>query len=159
MPTDDDRSALEGATAALAAARAPRERLWSAADALARSIAAPAPGRIERWRTLVAGRLATVRDEWEHHVVAAEADDGLFAEIMTRAPRLAHAIDRLRGEHTALRARMATLATGAEAVTDDGGVAASREGLLELVSDLARHRHRGVDLVYEAYDTDISAGD
>jgi hypothetical protein len=145
--------------AALGAARAPRERLWGAVDALEAAIAAPAPGRIEAWRQLASTRLRDVSEAWAEHITTTEADDGLFAEIMGFAPRFAHAIERLRHEHETLRAAISASAVGLDAAVDESGVDASRADLLDLLALLARHRHRGIDLVYDAYNTDISAGD
>lgn len=145
--------------AALAAASAPRERLWGAVVALEGAIAAPAPGRVEAWRKLASERLRGVSDAWIEHITITEADDGLFAEIMGLAPRLAHAIERLRREHESLRAAISASAVRLDAVVDEPGVDTSRGDLIDLIGLLSRHRHRGVDLVYDAYNTDISAGD
>ena len=145
--------------AALVAAGAPRERLWGAVVALEGAIAAPAPGRVEAWRKLASDRLRGVSDAWTEHITTTEADDGLFAEIMGFAPRLAHAIDLLRQEHESLRAEITASADRLDAVVDESGVDVSRADLLDLIALLSRHRHRGVDLVYDAYNTDISAGD
>lgn len=40
-----------------------------------------------------------------------------------------------------------------------GGVGAAREAALDLLGLLSRHRHRGADFVYDAYDFDIGGGD
>ena len=54
---------------------------------------------------------------------------------------------------------MSASAVRLDAVVDESGVDAGRADLLDLVALLSRHRHRGVDLVYDAYNTDISSGD
>jgi hypothetical protein len=146
-------------TPALAAAGPTRERLWAAVDDLERAVTAPAPGRVDAWRARSAATLETLLAEWGDHIRLAEAEGGLFDEIMDQEPRLAHAIERLRHEHVELADKLGSAATALERVADESGVAASRAALVGLIGGLSLHRHRGVDLVYEAYNTDISADD
>lgn len=144
---------------ALAAAGPKRERLWSAVGLLEQALTAPAPGRVDVWRARTATALEALRGEWGDHRRVTEADDGLFVEIMDREPRLAHAIERLRHEHRELADEMRAVASALGRVGDEDGVAGIRTELVQLIARLSLHRHRGVDLVYDAYNTDISAGD
>ena len=44
-------------------------------------------------------------------------------------------------------------------MTDDDGVEATREQAVELIKALLLHRHRGAELVYDAYNVDVATGD
>jgi hypothetical protein len=144
---------------ALTAAAPGRERLWAAVAELEQALAAPAPGRVDDWRARAEARLEALRAEWDNHVQTTEGDDGLFAEIMDMEPRLAHAIDRLRHEHRELADEMSGANAALGRVADEDGVTKTRTELVQLLARLSLHRHRGVDLVYDAYNTDISADD
>lgn len=147
-------------TQAFAAARQRREDVRDALGALERALAAPAPGREAAWGTDAASAARTLLDAWDAHVVTTEDPDGLFAEVMERAPRLAHQIDRLRAEHDLVRAeldaaldRLVAVAAGNDHIDD------AREVALAALAGIVRHRHRGADLVWEAYNADIGAAD
>jgi hypothetical protein len=47
----------------------------------------------------------------------------------------------------------------ADVPTDDVGVAGVRDQVVAVLSGLVRHRQAGADMVYEAYNVDIEAGD
>ncbi|HYN96264.1 MAG TPA: hypothetical protein VES42_20665 [Pilimelia sp.] len=113
------------------------------------------------WRRTVGDRLAPLRRAFAEHVGATEGPDGLYRELLDQAPRLAHGVDGLVLEHRALLAaieRLHARLRAAEAGPDRlGGSAAEqlRGSAADLLQALARHRQRGADLVYEAYETDI----
>jgi hypothetical protein len=150
---------VTGRSSALGAAREPREALWRAVDELEAAVVAPAPGRIGPWAACVTSRLDSLAAAWEDHVDAAERPGGLYEEVIGREPRLSHAVDRLKLEHLSVRATILEVRDRAREVRDDAQVAGVRAETLDLLHALATHRHRGVDLVYEAYNADISAGD
>ena len=89
------------------------------------------------------------------HVDVTEGPDGLFAGILRDAPRLGHGIDVLRREHEHLRSAVRSLAARLQEPVE---VAEAREEALALMAAIVRHRHRGADLVYEAYQTDLGGG-
>jgi hypothetical protein len=134
-------------------AAAPRHRveLLRAAEELERVIAALA--RDPAWLTQVARRLAALRSALTEHIVATEGSDGLYAELLGYAPRLNRGVAGLVAEHGALLVAVDALArqvhrphVSPEIIRDAGE---------ELLADLALHRQRGADLIYEAYATDI----
>ena len=121
--------------------------------------AVSAAGDVDVWSIRVGQALRRVRTALDHHVEATEADDGLLADAVRHEPRLAHRADVLRREHVDLYGgvdehlgRLPRLRTRAE-------TAAAQERLLQLLAAFSRHRHRGAELVYDAYATDISVGD
>ena len=111
--------------------------------------AAPDPG----WRMHLCGRLMPLRAAFAEHREHTEGEEGLYAQVISDAPRLAHAVDGLVAEHAALDSAMATLANRAAEVSADAE--ALRRGALHMLDDLARHRQRVSDVVYEAYAIDI----
>ena len=53
------------------------------------AISSPAAGRIPDWTASVLKEMVEVRDAFDQHVVVTERPDGLYDEILERAPRLA----------------------------------------------------------------------
>jgi hypothetical protein len=118
---------------------------------LERALAAPAaePG----WRHRICLRLQDLRCAFAEHMRVTAGPDGHYLELLDHAPRLAHGIQVLIHEHTAIAATMSALQRRTEApeVTAEE----LRGGAGHLLRELSRHRQRGADLVYQAYQTDI----
>ena len=81
-----------------------------------------------------------------------EGPDGLYAELLDHAPRLARQVQVLIREHAAIAAPCPASSAGS---TPDVRVEDLRTWASDLLRELSRHRQRGADLVYEAYATDI----
>ncbi|MEH0972165.1 hypothetical protein V6U77_13630 [Micromonospora sp. CPCC 205546] len=126
---------------------APPGDLHPLARALALTPAEP------RWRERLLGGLGPVRRGFAEHVRATEGPAGLYAEVLGQAPRLERGVRLLAREHLAITAALTALQQAAEApdatVDDLLGRAAY------LLRALARHRQRGADLLWEAYETDL----
>jgi hypothetical protein len=150
-PNPMGSASAEPVVAPLAAARRHRAELLHSIQSFERALAVPAGN--PDWRAGVAGRLRTLRAAFTEHVVLTEGPDGLYAELLDHAPRLARGVDVLVREHAALATAMDTLQVHADAVGT--GVDAMRGWASDLLRELSRHRQRGADLVYEAYATDI----
>jgi hypothetical protein len=75
--------------------------------------------------------------------------------VLDSAPRLSNAVDHLVAEHAVIAALIADLLARSSNPVPDEDVDAVRELATGLLGRLARHRQRGADLVYEAYETDI----
>jgi hypothetical protein len=116
---------------------------------------------VEVWTTQVRNALENLRAVVDHHIFATEAAGGFLDEIVETSPRLANSAHRLREEHgeivDALSAASARLRAG-PALDSEEWIDVMRDRLLALVGMLSRHRQRGADLVYEAYDVDIGGG-
>ena len=94
--------------------------------------------------------------EIDTHIEITEGADGLYEEIGVTAPRLAHALDELRAEHAEMKTRTQALAAKVEAAPRDRApVAETRDAVGQLLGFLVKHRQRGADLVWEAYELDI----
>ncbi|MGH3714601.1 MAG: hypothetical protein ACRDT4_14245 [Micromonosporaceae bacterium] len=135
----------------LAAARRHRVELLASIHEFEQAIAAPSAD--PDWRRHVGMRLVQLREAFAEHIAVTEGDDGLYAELLIAAPRLAHAVGRLMREHAMIAKALGRLA---ERMTDPHiAVGQLRSWNSDLLRELSRHRQRGADLVYEAYATDI----
>ena len=139
---------------ALRAALANRDELHHALIGLEQAVAAAGPARAPEWARDVAVQLAAVEATFGRHIHVTEADNGLYPEIMSVAPRLQYAVDRLRDDHRTIGAELAQLAASVQkGPTGDvtKWIDDQREQCVAVLGRLTRHRQRGADLTYEAY--------
>ena len=156
-----------GATAAppgpeLADVRLRRAGLKAALSGLELALAAPAPNRVE-WVTNVRDALGAVHEVWTRHICETEAPGAFLDELVSEAPRLSKPASRLRREHSEIlgaitRSEKRLQSPPAEDAGYDQWADETRTELTTLLVALARHRQRGADLVYEAYDVDLGGG-
>lgn len=144
-------------------ARARRAQLLAAISSLERALAVPA--RDPTWATRVRAGIDRLAEAFDAHIVATEGADGMYAEILRNAPRLNFAVNQLVVEHADARASIAALG---KLAADPSGTAPEasaelieriREDGTHLLASLVRHRQRGADLVFEAYEHDIGGCD
>lgn len=147
-----DPPAGQDPAAGSAAVRGARERRLALGDAMTRTEQAlTVPSGSPTWRQEVGDALAAVRAALDDHVSEVEGEAGLLDELRQLAPRLSAAAAQLEREHPPLCAQAeAALAAVPAAPVDE-----VRATALELLTALSRHRQRGADLVYEAYNVDI----
>ena len=142
-PPTEKSEALDGA----------RERRLTLKQAVsAVETAAASPAADPKWHEINVRELERLRDAFDEHVAEVEAEDGLLPELTRSAPRLHHSIVQVQQEHPVICAQIdavITLATNAAPVDD------VRDAALEALLEIARHRQRGADLVYEGYMVDI----
>ncbi|MEV4479156.1 hypothetical protein AB0K04_01210 [Micromonospora coxensis] len=119
--------------------------------ALSRALAVP-PAE-PHWRERVIRQLTPVRRGFAEHVRLTEGPAGLYAELLVQAPRLHRGVRLLAGEHAAIVVALAEL----QHAVERPGLRAEelRRRTDELLDALARHRQRGADLLWEAYQTDL----
>jgi DNA-binding GntR family transcriptional regulator len=134
-----------------------RADMYQAILALEQAAARPAATREEQWTTGVIEALAQLEREIIEHVETTEGPDGLFDEIIGAAPRLSHNVQLLREEHSQMLEAASTLNVRltTEPVRDARSVDATRDEIQRLLGRLVKHRQRGADLVWEAYNRDI----
>jgi hypothetical protein len=87
--------------------------------------------------------------EFALHVEVTEGPNGLHQAILAGDLRLANQVDALAAEHAEIAAAIDAL------IAAPGGVAQLRQPAEALVAQLVKHRQRGAELIYEAYETDI----
>jgi hypothetical protein len=145
-------------TPALQEAAKRRRTLHEALVALEFAISSPAAGRIPEWTAQVTKEITSVRDAWDQHVDGTEKPEGLYEEIVSISPRLAGTVDRLRGEHPEITAAVGEMLARLEQV-EIGGLPwpldDARDDLQRFMGKVIRHRQKGADLVWEAYNVDI----
>jgi hypothetical protein len=139
----------------LDALRRRRAELRESIGALEQALAAPASGRAGAWAERVHVALVELSADLTEHITVTEGPDGLHRDIVATAPRLSNAVERLTGEHTAISGLVADLLTRMSDQPTGDDVDAIRDLSTALLGHLARHRQRGADLVYEAYQADI----
>lgn len=146
---DTQRVHLDART--VAALRARRAELRDSMSALELALAAPLadPGR---WLERVRAALVELEGDLRAHVDITEGPEGLHRDVTDVAPRLAGPARQLAAEH-AVAGRLIDdlLAPPAPEPHPDR----VREQANELLALLVRHRQRGADLVYEAYQVDV----
>lgn len=134
-----------------------RADLHHALVAVERVSSSPASGRLETWTGEVVKRLTMLRDAIDEHIEVTERQDGLYDEILHRAPRLSGHVGRLRGEHPSLRDGATGLIEKLHAtpVGDGWSLEDARDDVQRLLGKIVKHRQAGADLVWEAYNLDI----
>ena len=131
-----------------------RERLGDRLACMRRALDAPL-GAGPRWLARFGDELDGLCDALAEHILETEGLHGVLGEIEGQAPRLAREVSRLRTEHAVLAAgclRLRARLGGAPSPRD------VRRRARRLVARFERHRHRGADLVYEAFGVDLGGG-
>jgi hypothetical protein len=144
-------------TPALSEAKARRATLHDGLVHLEMALSSPASGRIPEWTALVTKDLIAVRDAFDQHIIATEKPGGLYEEIIMRAPRLDGTVNRLKDEHPEISVKIREEIERIESVPVGDGwpLDAARDDLQRFMGVVIRHRQRGADLVWEAYNVDI----
>ena len=126
-----------------------RESMSALELALAAPLAVP-----DRWLERVHAALVELDGDLRTHVEITEGPEGLHRDVTDIAPRLAEPVRQLADEHAVVRRLIHDLLAPPDgpARTDLGQVRAQAN---ELLAMLVRHRQRGADLVYEAYQVDV----
>jgi hemerythrin-like domain-containing protein len=143
---------------ALDAARQRRKTLHDTLVHLEEALSSPAAGRIPDWTATVLKEMHEVRDAFAQHITVTEQDDGLYEEILERAPRLEGNVRRLREEHPEIRTGIDSMLErleNTEIGTDTWQLEQARDDLQRFIGRVIKHRQRGADLVWEAYNVDI----
>ena len=135
--------------------RAHRAELGESMAALDAALALPI-GLGPLWRRRVRAALTELEHDLRDHRAITEEPGGLYADAVARAPRLASLAKLQMEEHLDFVEVVQRLLGEREAgLESPEAVAAHREAATELVGRIIRHRQRGADLIYEAYEVDI----
>jgi hypothetical protein len=132
-----------------------RAELLESMRAVEQALAAPAPGRQAHWAERVHVALIELAADFREHINITESPTGLYSELLTTASRLHGAVARLTREHALIKDQIDDLIAGASASNAPENVDTVREHATALLARLLRHRQRGSDLVFEAYQADI----
>jgi hypothetical protein len=147
--------------AMLEALRLRRGELRESMGALERAMAAPAAmappaeaGR-SRWGQRVHVALVELSGDVREHIEITEGAGGLYRDVLKTSPRLSGAVNRLVSEHRMIQSHVDDLMARLQTPGGAEDVDAIRDLGTALISVLLRHRQRGSDLVFEAYEVDI----
>jgi hypothetical protein len=143
----------------LDAVRVRRRSLRSAMGAFEEALAAPAVGRIADWSARVYGVLQQLDASVAVHVSATEGPTGFHSDIIAASPRLYHHVGVLVAEHRRVAELLDQLRRATNHALTDGQINGIREQGIGVLALLAKHRQRGADLIYEAYELDLGGGD
>ena len=132
-----------------------RAELRESMSALEDALAAPAVSDRGRWAQRVHVAAVELAGDFRQHVDITEASDGLHREILTASPRLSGAVATLTREHVLISGQVDSLLARVGPTEVSTDVDRVRDLGTALLGRLVRHRQRGSDLVYEAYQFDI----
>jgi GrpB-like predicted nucleotidyltransferase (UPF0157 family) len=132
-----------------------RAELRESMGALEAALAAPAAGDRARWAQRVHVAAVELAGDFREHVDITEGPDGLYREVLTTSPRLSGAVSILTHEHALIRGQVDSLLTRVAASDVSADADKVRDLGTALLGRLVRHRQRGADLVFEAYEFDI----
>jgi hypothetical protein len=126
-----------------------RESMSALEDALA------APATAPPWAPRVHAALVELSADFRAHIDITEGPNGLYGDLLKTSPRLSGAVASLTREHALISAQVDKLL--ARVTASDGIKDIDRIRVLgmAILARLVRHRQRGSDLVYEAYEFDI----
>ena len=145
---------IAGESRSLCAALVIRERLYDTLLSVGRAISAPV-GSGTRWSDRLERAVVQLARALDEHVAETEGPAGLLSEIVEQAPRLWREVNGLRSEHGELGDACGSLL---EMIEMGRSGLTLREQAHDLVGRFERHRHRGADLVYEAFGVDVGGG-
>jgi hypothetical protein len=133
-----------------------RKRLAAQMHEVEAVLAAPLAGRESAWSEAASAALEALDDVLVRHITDTERPDGLLASVRAENPTLDPQIRRLETEHGTLRTALhAARAQLAAAGVDADLLCAARSAGTDLLGAIARHRQRGADLLYQAYNVDL----
>jgi hypothetical protein len=132
-----------------------RAELRESMSALELALASPAPEGQARWAERVHVALVELAADFREHIDFTEGREGLYGDLIQAAPRLSGGVARLTREHGLIRGLLDDLLEYVSTPGANHGVDNVRDLGTELLGTLLRHRQRGSDLVYEAFQVDI----
>ena len=132
-----------------------RAELRESVSALEDALAAPATADRVRWAQRVHVAVVELSGDFREHIDITEGPNGLYRDLLKTSPRLSDAAAGLTREHALISGQINHLLARVTApdVTED--VDRVRDLGTALLGRLVRHRQRGSDLVFEAYEFDI----
>lgn len=139
--------------------RATRHSLGETMNALESAVASPSAA--VGWLEAVTVAIDELGEALEEHIFVTEGKNGMLAEILDVAPRLAMEIELIEEEHAGLEESLAQAQLTLRGAMEIGfsDPEPSRSRVMTLLGRLSLHRQRGADLVYEAYNVDIASVD
>jgi hypothetical protein len=118
-------------------------------------LAAAAPAAKGSWIPELAQNLRQLEIAFDQHIRDVQSPSGLLDQIVDQAPRLQRSVEASKADHAAVAeaVKQAVALAGADDAADR--IDEVREVTMAALVALARHRQKGADLIYDAYDVDI----
>jgi hypothetical protein len=133
-----------------------RSELRDSMGALELALSGPAPaGHTAHWVERVHAALLELSGDLRQHVAVTEGPDGLYQDLLRTAPRLTGPVASLTADHTVINDSLEQVLALVDSPAASADVAQVRELGTALLGRIVRHRQRGADLVYEAYEVDV----
>ncbi len=133
-----------------------RERMFEATRMLQRR-SRPPEGDVDGWRRQLAEAIDEVQEVVAAHIADTEGTGGFFQELVDESGgRLQAATKRLHRDHEHSTALVQELQ---DALDDQAEPAELRQAADELFAQLEAHRHRGSDLLWQAYGVELGGED
>lgn len=132
-----------------------RSELRGAMNHLEAALAVPVRTGVDPWADGVQGGLVELSGAFADHREATEGPEGLFAEVARTSPRLTDAVEHMGREHVLMAEQIHVMLERVRTAATAQDVDDIRDLGTDLLGTLIRHRQRGSDLVYEAYEFDV----
>lgn len=129
-----------------------RQELYDSMRLLERAVARPSG--LADWRIDIEAALHDLRSALSEHVAQVEGSGGLFEQVLGHSPHLASEIDSLRRDHRDLL----ETCNQALSMSADWDPLVLRRRVNVLLARLALHRQQGAELLFDAYNVDLAAG-
>lgn len=138
-----------------------QQSVLSCVHAVGAALAQPAPGRERAWAGGVLESVIALRQRMEQHLVDVDHADGLYPQIEETFPEATHRVQYLRETNRSLMDRIGLLEKEVGRIAHGEGTAfmAVRSNALQLMGEIRHQQSREIDLVFQAFQTDIGAGD
>ncbi len=107
------------------------------------------------WLERVRPAFEELHQDFLLHRTLTEGTDGWYASIVDDAPHLGTSVEKLTAEHEELAASIASFQAALEGTGPLADPLEFRDGVTDLMHRLIKHRQRGSDLMYAAYNFDI----
>jgi hypothetical protein len=133
--------------------RARRGELGESMHALEDALALPLGLAV--WGRRVRAALTELASDLRDHVDLTESPGGLYAGLTETAPRLSHGIEAQLEDHRFFIDEVERLLQERDDGITRDELGSHRDKLTSLLHRLVKHRQRGSDLIYEAYEVDI----
>jgi hypothetical protein len=154
--TDSTEVDLRGTDGRIVVIERHRSRLKEAMSSVRSALDASITHGPEAWLADLALGLDSLRSALSHHIEIHEGADSFHGEILRSQPHLAARVTWLQRDHVTLSA---TLEAFRRRVGEAGVAAADHTGIRrkgdELLHGFVRHRRRGADLVWDAFEFDL----
>ncbi len=145
---------------ALAENRTDRERSLHALHELELRAGSPAPGRKVQWLGQVLHALDVLEEMLATQYENSADPDSILSDIQRDQPRLHNRVVQLRRDSRHLHEAVSRLHTQLETTPpDDINFVDVRQRLDRVATELRYHRAKEADLIYEAFNVDLGAGD